>query len=173
MSSLPKKLLALAAELKERLRRRPFVAGGLALAVLVPFLLGLILTGKKSGDFVVRRGPLSPRVPLVGIVNAVHSDSYGAVVPGVELKILWLVEEGKLVAAGEKLIQFDPAPFQKELDTARARAQELTGEADQARLAVSALNLKTSAELQSKKSEADLSERELATFVNTTAPLTA
>jgi RND family efflux transporter MFP subunit len=172
-SSLSEKLLALTAGLKERVRRRPFLAGGVALAVLVPFLLGLILTGKKSGDFVVRRGPLSPRVPLVGIVNAVHSDSYGAVVPGVELKILWLVEEGKLVAPGETLIQFDPAPFQKELDTARARAQELTGEADQARLAVSALDLKTSAELQSKKSEADLSERELATFVNTTAPLTA
>src|SRR4029077_19963551 len=107
----------------------------------------------------------------VGVINAVHSDSYGAVVPGVELKILWMVEEGKLVAPSEKLIQFDPAPFQKELHTARARAQELAGEADQARLAVSALDLKTSADLQSKRSEADLSERVLSTFVNTTAPL--
>jgi RND family efflux transporter MFP subunit len=169
---LSERLRPAAAWLRQRIAERPLAAGALALAILVPFLLGLILTGKKSGDFVVRRGPLSPRVPLVGVVNAVRSDSYGAVVPGVELKILWLVEEGKLVAPGEKLIQFDPAPFQKELDTARARAQELTGEADQARLAVSALDLKSSEDLQTKKSNAELSERELSTLVNTTAPLT-
>ena len=172
-ASLGGRLRTAASEFQARVRRRPVLAGALGLALLVPFLLGLILTGRKTGDFVVRRGSLSPRVPLVGVVNAVHSDSYGAVVPGVELKILWMVEEGKLVAPGEKLIQFDPAPFQKELDTARARAQELAGEADQARLAVSALDLKTSADLHSKKSEADLSERELSTFVNTTAPLSA
>jgi RND family efflux transporter MFP subunit len=166
-------LRAGAAWLKQRVRERPLAAGAVALAAMAPFLLGLILNARKSGDFVVRRGTLSPQVPLVGTLNAVRSDSYGALVPGVEVKILWLVEEGKLVAPGERLIQFDPAPFQRELDTARARAQELAGEADQARLAVSALGLKTSEDLQSKKSEAALSERELSTFVNTTAPLTA
>src|SRR4029453_17663163 len=55
---------------------------------------------------------------------------------GVELKILWLVEEGTLVSPGDRLIEFDPGPFQKELDTARARVRELNGETEGARLAV-------------------------------------
>jgi RND family efflux transporter MFP subunit len=171
--SLGQSLRAAAQAVRRWIQANPVASGALALAVLVPFLLGLILTGKKAGDFQVRPGSLAPRVPLVGTVNAARSDSYGATVPGVEVKILWLVEEGKLVEPGEKLIQFDPAPFQKDLDTARARAQELSGEADQARLAVSAMGLKTSEDLQTKRNTADLSERELSTLVNTTAPLTA
>jgi multidrug resistance efflux pump len=171
--TLAQRFEVFARALRDRVRGHPVASGAVALALLVPFLLGLILTGRKTGDFVVRPGSLAPRVPLVGTVNAARSDSYGATVPGVEIKILWLVEEGKLVEPGDRLIQFDPAPFQKELDTAHARAQELTGEADQARLAISALGLKTSEDLQAKRSTADLSERELSTLVNTTAPLTA
>src|SRR5262249_58617516 len=119
--SLGPRLLAAGKGIRRRVQANPVVSGAVALAVLVPFLLGLILTGKKAGDFQVRPGSLAPRVPLVGTVNAARSDSYGATVPGVEVKILWLVEEGKLVEPGEKLIQFDTAPFQKDLDTARAR----------------------------------------------------
>ena len=106
-------------------------------------------------------------------MTAAVSDSYGATVPGVELKILWLVEEGTLVSPGDRLIEFDPGPFQKELDTARARMRELTGETEGARLAVDSLRLKSAAELREKDSTASLSEQELLALVNTAAPLSA
>ena len=154
-------------------RRRAVWLGSAAGAVLLLGAFRLASRDAVSGDFVVRRGTLQPSVPLVGVLVPERSDSYGAVVPGVEVKILALVEEGTLVRPGDRLIQFDPAPFQRELETARARAHELTGEAEGARLAVEALRLKSDVDLREKASSAELSERELSTLVNTQAPLSA
>ena len=154
-------------------RARPavLVAGGAVLLLALFSLLGT--RGEKPGEFVVRRGTLEPTVPLVGTLAPARSDSYGAVVPGVELKILWLVEEGTLVAPGDRLLQLDPAPFQKEQDVARARARELETEAEQARLALAALRLKSTAEVQEARVSTENAERDLSAFVNTGAPLTA
>jgi multidrug efflux pump subunit AcrA (membrane-fusion protein) len=166
--------------LRETLRRATFsrprpailalAAGGV---VLLAVVAATALRPEKPGEFVVRRGTLEPSVPLVGTLAPARSDSYGAVVPGVELKILALVEEGTLVAAGDRLIQFDPAPFQKELEVARARARELATEEDQARLALAALRLKSSAEVRDARLSTETSERDLSALVNTGAPLTA
>ncbi|MEP6995569.1 MAG: HlyD family efflux transporter periplasmic adaptor subunit [Acidobacteriota bacterium] len=163
--------LAMAAAMIRRRRRLALVIAGIA--ILLFAAIRFASRGRELGDFSVRRGTLEPSVPLVGVLLPERSDSYGASVPGVELKILWLVEEGVLVAAGDRLIQFDPAPFQRELDTARARAQELSGEAEGTRLAVDALRLKTTVDLREKVSTAELSEQELSTLVNTSAPLSA
>jgi HlyD family secretion protein len=154
----------------KRMRLLVPAAGVLVLAALVATFTR---RGESPGEFVVRRGTLEPTVPLVGTLNAARSDSYGAVVPGVELKILALVEEGTLVAAGDRLIQFDPAPFQKERDVARARARELANEGDQARLALAALRLKSNAEVRDARLSTETSERDLTALVNTGAPLTA
>src|SRR4029453_6509033 len=67
----------------------------------------------------------------------------------------------------------DPGPFQKELDTARARVRELNGETEGARLAVDSLRLKAAAELREKDSTAALTEQELSALVNTAAPPSA
>jgi multidrug resistance efflux pump len=166
--------------LREAFRRSAFLGKKTRLlvpaagvVVLVALLATLARRGDDPGEFVVRRGTLEPTVPLVGTLNAARSDSYGAVVPGVELKILALVEEGTLVAAGDRLIQFDPAPFQKERDVARARARELANEGDQARLALAALRLKSNAEVRDARLSTETSERDLSALVNTGAPLTA
>ena len=154
-------------------RARPAL---LALAAGVVVLLAVLTfagSREKPGEFVVRRGSLEPTVPLVGSLSPARSDSYGAVVPGVELKILWLVEEGSLVAPGDRLIQVDPAPFQKERETARARARELETEADQARLALAALRLKSTSEVREARLSTETSERDLDALVNTGVPLTA
>ncbi|HLN92753.1 MAG TPA: hypothetical protein VK389_02750, partial [Thermoanaerobaculia bacterium] len=148
------------------------LAGGSALLVVL-LVAGLRTRAAAGGEFVVRRGTLEPTVPLVGTLSAARSDSYGAVVPGIELKILWLVEEGTLVRAGDRLIQFDPAPFQKDLDVASARARELVNEVEQSRLALAALRLKSSAEVSEARTSASTSERDLSALVNTGAPLSA
>lgn len=154
--------------------RRPAAAAGAAAAALFLFWAAArLFSGRDPAEAVVRRGTLEPAVTLVGTLAAERSDSYGATVPGVELKILWLAEEGSLVRAGDKLIEFDPAPFQKDLDTARARTRELAGEADQAKLALEAARLKSVAGVSEKQTSAKESERDLQALVNTTAPLTA
>jgi hypothetical protein len=151
---------------------RALAAG--SVLVLLLLLVAALRTGTAGKDeFVVRRGALEPSVPLVGTLSSERSDSYGAVVPGVELKILWLVDEGKLVAAGERLIQFDPAPFQKEQDVARARSRELVNEGEQARLAREALRLKSRSDVSEATTTASTSERDLSALVNTGAPLSA
>src|SRR5262249_22136381 len=88
-----------------------------------------------------------------------------------EVKIGGMVGEGAVVKAGDRLILFDAAPFQKERDAARARARELAEETAQARLALEATRLKATVELQEAQTSADSSQRELAALVETTAPL--
>ena len=154
---------------------RPRVLAAAAVsALLLVGVFGLLRSRRAgAGEYVVRRATLEPSVPLVGTLAAARSDSYGAIVPGVELKILWLVEEGSIVAAGDRLIQFDPAPFQKELDVASARARELTNETEQARLALAALRLKSASDYTEAQTSASSSERDLSALVNTGAPLSA
>ncbi|MEO8189759.1 MAG: efflux RND transporter periplasmic adaptor subunit [Acidobacteriota bacterium] len=157
-----------------RVLRRPVLSAAAVAAILLLVWGAARLAARGGpGDAVVRRGTLEPSVALVGSLTPERSDSYGALVPGVELKILWLAQEGALVKAGDRLIEFDPAPFQKDFDTARARARELSGEADQARLARDAVKLKNTAGLHEKTTSARDSARDFDATVNTTAPLTA
>ncbi len=154
--------------------RQPLAAAAGSVAVLLlVWAAARIFSGRDPGEAVVRRGTLEPAVSLVGTLASERSDSYGATVPGVELKILWLAEEGSLVRAGDKLIEFDPGPFQKDLDTARARTRELSGEADQARMSLEGVRLKSLAGVQEKETNAQESARDLDALVNTTAPLTS
>jgi HlyD family secretion protein len=147
------------------------VAAAAAAVLLLPLFLGLIIQNRKPGDVAVRKGSLQPSVPLVGALEADRSDAYGAAVPGVETKILWLVEEGTIVAPGDRLVQFDAAPFEKERDTAVARARELAEEARQARLGLEAARLKAASDLQQAQATATESQRELEALVNSGAPL--
>ena len=158
---------------REGAARRRWILGSAAGLVALAGIAALSRSGGHAGDFAVRRGTLEPAVPVAGTLVPAASDTYGAAVAGLELKILWLVEEGTLVAPGDRLIEFDPAPFQKELETARARARELAGEADQARLGFEDAKLKAAADLQEKRTSADSAARELTALVNTNAPLAA
>lgn len=152
---------------------RAALVGLAAAAFLVfVFLLGRLRITTPAGEFLVRRGDLQFRVPFAGILVPAHSDSYAAEVPGVELKILWMADEGALVAAGDPLIRFDPAPFQKDLETAQARARELTEESEQARLALESARLAQKSDLREAETAAESAERDLSAYVNTAAPLT-
>jgi multidrug resistance efflux pump len=153
--------------------RHAVLALAATLLLLLVFAAALRMGREGRGEFTVRRGTLAPSVPLVGTLSPARSDSYGAVVPGVELKILSLVEEGSLVALGDRLIQFDPAPFQKEREVAHARARELATEEREARLALLGLRLKSNSDVYEATTSAQASERDLSALVNTGAPLSA
>lgn len=165
-------LAAAARDQLRRVRGRALaVAAVVAVCLLVPLLLGLIIQNRKPGDVAVRRGTLEPSVPLVGTLLANHSEAYGAAVPGAEVKILWLVDEGTIVSPGDRLILFDAATFQRELDAAHSRARELAEEAAQAKLSLEATKLKGAVDSQETQTQANASERELTALVNTAAPL--
>lgn len=175
MTEVTRALALLASAAREQLRRvrgrALAIAVVVAVCLFVPLLLGLIIQNRKPGDVAVRRGTLEPSVPLVGTLLADHSEAYGAAVPGAEVKILWLVDEGTIVAPGDRLILFDAGTFQRELDAARSRARELAEEAAGAKLALEATRLKGTVDSQEALTQANLSERELTALVNTAAPL--
>jgi RND family efflux transporter MFP subunit len=158
-----------------RSHRRRLAVGAAAGGLLLALVLARVSPwpSRRPGDVVVRRGDLQPLVPLVGLLAAESSDAYGASVPGVELKILWLAPEGALVRPGDRLIEFDPAPFQKDFETSQARAKELEAETDQARLAVEALRLRSLGAIREAEDAEAASEQDLSAFVNSGAPLLA
>jgi len=172
LSEAAARALAALSRSAARLKGRALaVAAAAAACLLLPLFLGLVIQNRKPGDVAAKRGSLQPSVPLVGTLDADRSEAYGAAVPGVEIKILWLVEEGTLVAAGDRLIQFDAAPFERERDTAVARAKEFAEEASQARLGLEEARLKAAGDLQQARATASASQRELEALVNSGAPL--
>lgn len=151
------------------------IAVGAVLTTLAFLLLLKVFPwpARQPGEVRVQRGALQPLVPLVGLLSAERSAAYGAAVPGVELKVLWLVSEGELVRPGDLLIEFDPAPFQKDLDAALGRTKELEAETDQARVGVEAVRLRSLGSIREAEDAEGSSEQELAAFVNIGAPLLA
>ena len=68
---------------REARQRKALAAAVVGALLLVP-LLGWIFSERRAGDVAARRLTLTPSVALVGTLSATLSDSYGAVVPGVE-----------------------------------------------------------------------------------------
>lgn len=157
----------------------PATARGRALAALLAALLlaafaWVVRSGRGADDAVevpVFRGTLRITVSASGVLAPVGAQSYGAEVPGVEMKILELAPEGSTAAAGTVLVRFDDGPFRRELEAAESRAVQMAGEEEQARQAHRALV----AGQRSDRSEAEAAlrraELDLTTFVNGTAPM--
>jgi multidrug efflux pump subunit AcrA (membrane-fusion protein) len=77
-----------------------------------------------------RVGPFEVRLVLTGALEAVRSSQLTAPrVPGGELQIRWMAEDGAPVGAGEKVLEFDNATFTTDLEdrklTARKEEMEL------------------------------------------------
>ncbi|KAA0256385.1 efflux RND transporter periplasmic adaptor subunit [Acidobacteria bacterium ACD] len=144
----------------------PVLVAALALAALL-----LPSRPEELAEVRVVRGELRVRVPLSGALSPARAESYGAEVPGVEMKVLELAEDGSRVTAGALLLRFDDAPFQRELGAARSRLAEARSEAEQARQALSALSASQASELSDARAALKRAELELSTFVNGAAPL--
>lgn len=153
-------------------RRR---AAAAALAAVVLVALGLVARRAAVSDVVgeVRavRGTLRITVAVSGLIAPARAESYGPEVAGVEMKVAELAPEGKWVEPGALLVRFDDAPFRRELETARSRLVQTTGEAEQARQALRALLATQQSERLEAAAAFSRAELDLRTFVNGIAPL--
>lgn len=162
--------LALVAGLSPR--RKALLAG--AGAVL---LAGAALLARRAavsdavGEVRVVRGPLRITVAVSGLLAPSRAESYGPEIAGVELKVVELAPEGSWVKPGAPLVRFDDGPFRRELEAARSRLVQTSGEAEQARQALRALLATQKSERLEAEAGLARAELDLTTFVNGTAPL--
>ncbi len=144
-------------------RARPYLLGGLLLAVLVALL------GFTGGAFLPRGiagtadlptlrvapAPFLHRVPAEGNLRATRATAI-TVPPGVDgpLRIAWLAPEGAVVQAGDPILRFDPTDMEKALHDAE-------DDLAKSRLKVSKERAESSAEVQKLAVDARIAELEL------------
>ncbi len=152
---------------------RKALAGAAAAVVL----LGAGLAARHAavsdtvGEVRAIRGTLRITVAVSGLLAPARAESYGPEIAGVEMKVSELAPEGAWVAPGALLVRFDDAPFRRELEVARSRLVQTSGEAEQARQALRALLATQRSERLEAESAFARAELELRTFVNGVAPL--
>lgn len=146
------------------------LAGVLTLAALVR----VTYSGRGGDDAIevrVFRGTLRITVPASGVLAPVRAESYGAEVPGVEMKILELAPEGSAAAPGSALVRFDDGPFRRDLASARSRAVQMASEEEQGGQAFRALVVAQRSERSEAGAALRRAELDLTTFINGTAPM--
>jgi HlyD family secretion protein len=92
----------------------------LAGAVLV-FTAIAVLNGSAAQDSlaaVVRRGTLTARLTVTGVLKPVQSITYRSPLGGREAEIVFLVPEGTLVGEGDVLLRLDTTELRRELERA-------------------------------------------------------
>ena len=107
----------------------PWLAGGAALALLL--LAAFSLWGRfAAGEAFtarVQRRDFQVVVRTTGELDAARSTVVSSPIRGDQARILWMIEEGSQVKAGDLLIRLDPVPFEeaiKKLET-DLRAKDL------------------------------------------------
>jgi len=153
--------------------RRKVLAAGAAAVVLVGAGLAVrhAAVSDAVGEVRAVRGPLRITVAVSGLLAPARAESYGPEIAGVELKVAELAPEGSWVKPGALLVRFDEAPFRRELEAARSRLVQTSGEAEQARQALRALLATQRTERLEAEAGFARAELELTTFVNGVAPL--
>ena len=153
-------------------RRKALLAGAGGLALLTAVLLARSASvSDPVGEVRVLRGPLRITVAVSGLLAPARAESYGPEIAGVEMKVAELAPEGTWVVPGALLVRFDDAPFQRELEVARSRLVQTSGEAEQARQALRALLASQRSERLEAEGAFTRAEIDLKTFVNGLAPL--
>lgn len=153
-------------------RKKALVAAGSAVVLIGAALLARRATVSDAvGEVRAVRGPLRITVAVSGLLAPARAESYGPEIAGVELKVAELAPEGSWVAPGALLVRFDDAPFRRELDAARSRLVQTSGEAEQARQALRALLATQRSERLEAEAAFARAELDLKTFVNGVAPL--
>ena len=153
-------------------RRKALAAGAAAVVLLgAGFLARRAAVSDVVGEVRAVRGPLRITVAVSGLLAPARAESYGPEVAGVEMKVAELAPEGTWVAPGALLVRFDDAPFRRELEVARSRLVQTSGEAEQARQALRALLATQQSERLEASAAFARAELDLRTFVNGVAPL--
>jgi len=86
-----------------------------------------------SGDLIVRRGRFEDRFLLTGQLAAVRSDQLAVPrIPSWETTIRWMEEEGAVVKAGQRVVEFDTTTFAQDHGEKRLAWERAEGDLDRA-----------------------------------------
>lgn len=146
-------------------------AGGAVLVLGAGLVVRRAAVSDAVGEVRAVRGTLRVTVAVSGLLAPARAESYGPEIAGAELKVVELAPEGTWVAPGALLVRFDDAPFRRELEVARSRLVQTSGEAEQARQALRALLATQRSERLEAEAAFQRAELDLKTFVNGVAPL--
>ena len=107
-------------------------AGGVSAVCAIAFLV--THQAAPAGPVAtVRTGPFVETLIERGAVSSARLSLYGSTIAGVQVKIIDLVREGRVVAAGDLLIRFDATSFQQNLAREEALLRQAEGDAIRAR----------------------------------------
>lgn len=100
-----------------------------AVAAVVVAVLGLWRLGRGSDaaplTAPVTRGSLASDLTVTGTLKPVRSITYRSPVPGRELEIVWLADEGARVAAGDPLVRLDTSELERDIERQRQELRQL------------------------------------------------
>ena len=103
----------------KNLPKKPLILAGLVLALLVAARLFLTSDGVGRDESilhaVVSMTDMVVQVHSVGELDAAESVVLSSSVRGDRGKIIWLVEDGQQVSAGDLLVRLDPSNFEEEV----------------------------------------------------------
>lgn len=85
--------------------------------------------GDRGADLAVRRGDLRPRLLLTGELAAERAVELKVPrTPSWQVQVRWMVEDGTVVRAGDRVVELDNSSFTGELEEKRAGAADATTE---------------------------------------------
>jgi HlyD family secretion protein len=119
----------------------------------------------------VDRGDLDIQVQTVGVLDAARTHMVSSAVRGDKGKIIFLVEDGSVVAQDDVLVRLDPTPFETELHRFRGEVRSLAASVDSAKQMLEWEKNQTEREIQTSKYNLTVARLELRRLVEGEGPL--
>ncbi len=119
----------------------------------------------------VVRGDLEINVQTVGVLDAARTYMVSSAIRGDKGKIIFLVEDGALVAKDDVLVRLDPTPFETEIHRLGGEVRSLAALLDSAKQMLEWEKNQTVREIQAAKYNLRVAELELRRLVDGEGPL--
>ncbi len=153
-------------------------------AIYIAVLLVMLTAGVLSRCFIkpsnsiadaqlvqVDRGDLDIHVQTVGVLDAARTHMVSSAIRGDKGKIIFLVEDGALVAKDDVLVRLDPTPFETEIHRLGGEVRSLVAAVDSAQQMLEWEKNQTVREIQTAKYNLTVAELELRRLTEGEGPL--
>jgi HlyD family secretion protein len=119
----------------------------------------------------VEKGDLDIQVQTVGVLDAARTHMVSSAIRGDKGKIIYLVDDGALVAKDDVLVRLDPTPFETEVHRLGGEVRSLTASVDSARQMLEWEKNQKEREIQTARFNLKVAKLELHKLVEGEGPL--
>jgi HlyD family secretion protein len=119
----------------------------------------------------VEKGDLDIQVQTVGVLDAARTHMVSSAIRGDKGKIIYLVEDGALVAKDDVLVRLDPTPFETEVHRLGGEVRSLTASVDSAKQMLEWEKNQKEREIQTARFNLKVAKLELHKLVEGEGPL--